>query len=269
MAFPFDDRIPRHWFAGMALPTHVANGINLLFPAGERFFIRALKPYLAHFADEPDMLAQIRGFLGQEGGHAREHERFFQVLEAHGYRIRPFLERYERVTYDIIAGRMSPALRLAATAACEHFTALMAERVLAGDVLAPAHPVMRDLLMWHAAEEIEHKSVAFDVLQRAHPSYALRMRGLLWATVLLAGWWMAATRMLLAQEGFTRAHLRRERARLTRLRGRRAVWRYVLLRGILEYARPGFHPSDRDNRHLAHRYLRDLDQAADVGAPSC
>ncbi|RYE94497.1 MAG: hypothetical protein EOO75_01850, partial [Myxococcales bacterium] len=27
--------LPRRWFGGLALPTHLANGANLLFPLGE------------------------------------------------------------------------------------------------------------------------------------------------------------------------------------------------------------------------------------------
>lgn len=262
MDFPLTDDIPRHWHAGLALPTHVANAVNLLFPAGERFFVRAVRHYLPDFQDDAEMLKQIRGFLGQESHHAREHERFFAVLEAQGYRIREFLDRYERITFGVIERRMSPPLRLASTAACEHFTAILAELVLGSDALAHAHPVMRDLLKWHAAEEIEHKAVAFDVLQRMHPSYALRLAGLAWATGLLGVWWFLAARMLLAQDGITRAQVRDQRARMQRVRGRRhAIWQHVFLRGILEYARPGFHPWNRDDRHLAEDYLARIGQS--------
>lgn len=256
MQFPFSADIPRHWYAGLALPTHVTNAVNLLFPAGERFFVRAVRHYLPALQDDAELLAQIRGFLGQENHHAREHERFFAVLEAQGYRIREFLARYERITYGVIEPRMPPALRLATTAACEHFTAILAEFVLDGAALDHAHPVMRDLLRWHAAEEIEHKAVAFDVLQRVHPSYALRLLGLAWATSLLALWWLLGARMLLGQDGVTPARIRADRARMNRVRGRRhAIWQHVFLRGVLEYARPGFHPWNRDNRHLAEDYL--------------
>jgi predicted metal-dependent hydrolase len=73
---------------------------------------------------------------------------------------------------------------------------------------------------------------------------------------LLALWWFLAARMLLAQDGVTRAQVREQRARMTRVRGRRhAIWQHVFLRGILEYARPGFHPWNRDDRHLAEPHL--------------
>lgn len=70
MAFPFGKDIPRHWFAGMATPTHVVNGVNLLFPAGERFFVRSVKHYLHRFAHDPDMQGDAELASGQEPGRA-------------------------------------------------------------------------------------------------------------------------------------------------------------------------------------------------------
>jgi predicted metal-dependent hydrolase len=74
-----------------------------------------------------------------------------------------------------IAGR--PKLSLAITAALEHLTALLARQVLEDDArrLAPMHPDMAPLWRWHALEESEHKSVAFDVLRHVAPSRALRV----------------------------------------------------------------------------------------------
>ena len=43
--FPFADaEVPRWWLYGNPVMTHMANGLNLLFPPGERFFIRSVKP---------------------------------------------------------------------------------------------------------------------------------------------------------------------------------------------------------------------------------
>ena len=38
--------VPNHWFAGSVIGTAFANGLNLLFPAGERFFVRSVRRYL-------------------------------------------------------------------------------------------------------------------------------------------------------------------------------------------------------------------------------
>jgi uncharacterized protein len=248
----FDEPIPRHWFGGIAIATHVANGVNLLFPAGERFFIRSVRRYLDRVED-PALLEQIKGFFGQEGRHAGAHERFFEVLEAQGYQIRRFLSFYEWFCYDVLENNLPRSLSLAVTVALEHFTAILAEDALSDDILTHAHPTVQKLLLWHAAEEIEHKSVAFDVLKQVNPSYALRMAGLAVAALSLGGFWVAATLMLLSQDRRRgdRGALRAFRA----MKRKGSISRRVFYCGIREYIRRDFHPSQNDNYHLAKEYL--------------
>ena len=255
--------VPKRWFGGSVAATQVANGVNLLFPAGERFFVRSVKHYLDQLED-PELVAQVRGFFGQEGRHAQAHERFFDTLREQGYDIDAILEPYEALAYGRIEKRTSPALRLAVTVALEHFTAILAEDALQGDDLAGAHPVMRQLLEWHALEELEHKSVAFDVLRAVNPSYPLRIAGLALATLSLAAFWIQATSKLLAQEGMTLRDARRE---LTTLRNdaersgahpSKPIFSRVFLRGIREYLRPSFHPNDKDHRRIFEETLARL-----------
>ena len=47
-------------------------------------------------------------------------EQAFEVMEAQGYVIRPFLARYERLAYEQIEPRVSPETRLAVTVALDH-----------------------------------------------------------------------------------------------------------------------------------------------------
>src|SRR6202011_5293168 len=106
-----------------------------------------------------------------------------------GYEIAGFLATYERITYGTIEPMTSPELRLAVTVALEHYTAIMAENVFRDGSLEQAHPTMRALLLWHAAEEIEHRAVAFDVLREVNPSHALRMAGLAVSGTMLGVFW--------------------------------------------------------------------------------
>jgi predicted metal-dependent hydrolase len=247
--------VPKTWFAGSTAATHVANGVNLLFPAGERFFVRSVKHYLDR-VDDPKLALHVRGFFGQEGRHANAHERFFDTLRAQGYDIDAILEPYEALAYGRLEKMVPAAVRLSVTVALEHFTAIMAEDALEGGDLQGAHPVMRQLLEWHALEELEHKSVAFDVLRKVHPSYALRMAGLAIATAVLAAFWLQATKKLLEQDGLTLRDARRELAALheeAASRGSRMakpITSRVFLRGIREYLRPSFHPTDKDHRRI-------------------
>lgn len=250
--FEFAEDIPRYWFGENAVATHVSNGVNLLFPAGERFFVRSVRYFLKDVKD-PGLLEQIRGFAGQEGHHAREHQRFFQRLEAQGLDIQRFLKLYETVAFDFLERLSPPQLRLSTTAACEHYTAIIAAEALRHDYLESAHPKLRQLLRWHAAEEIEHRAVAFDVLQQVNPSYGLRVAGMVMATACLGGFWTLATLMLLSQErelGLKRL-LRDWREMTEQRKGRRGF-----LSGLAEYLRPDFHPLQKDLDSLAEDYLR-------------
>lgn len=242
--------LPRRWWGDDSLATQVANGLTLVFPAGERFFIRSVLRCRARIADA-DLRAAVGGFVGQEGTHAHAHERVFAVMADQGYHLQRFLDGYERIAYGTLERWLPPSLCLATTAALEHFTAVYAERVLRDRLLDTAHPAMQALLYWHAAEEIEHKTVAFDVLTHLHPGHALRLAGLTLAVTGLATLWLTATVTLLRQE--RRWGPWRRTPLGSRIR-RLALQDFVS--GTAAYLRRDFHPSQRDTAALASAYLQ-------------
>ncbi|MEM6995529.1 MAG: metal-dependent hydrolase, partial [Myxococcota bacterium] len=186
-----------------------------------------------------------------EGSHGHEHEKAFRVLESQGFEIQSWLDYYENSAFEKIEKRFPPNLRLAATAALEHLTATLAEQGLTTTELDNAHPIMRDLLRWHACEEIEHKSVAFDVLKKVDDRYWVRVAGMVIGLASLLYYWRSASQMLMEQDGVTKAQAKRERAAAAaRGQNRNYLWR-----GFVEYLRPSFHPDDNDNYHLAEAYL--------------
>ena len=263
MDFPFkESEVPRWWFHDSPVITHLANGLNLLFPPGERFFIRSVKHYLDEIEDE-DLRARVKAFFGQEGRHGHEHERANRIMEAHGYDLSRFLDLYERVAFGMIEKRVPPVLRLSTTVALEHFTASLATTALTNEFIEGAHPVMRDLLRWHAAEEIEHKSVAFDVLKTVDPRYSVRIAGLIIGASQLFTWWAIATTMLMSQEDLSPEDKKRYRAQAQRKRLQTQANDKIALfkSAVLSYLRPDFHPDDVDDYHLAREYLER------VGAP--
>ncbi|MCX4244065.1 metal-dependent hydrolase [Paraliomyxa miuraensis] len=253
MGFAFSE-VPREWFFDSVFTSQTANALSLLFPAGERFFVRSVKHYLPRITN-PTLRARVRAFFGQEGSHGHEHERTFEMLEAQGFRIREWLDWYERLAFGRLEPVMPPVMRLSITVALEHFTAALAEVALTRDYFEHAHPQMRRLLLWHSAEELEHKSVAFDVLEEVDGRYWVRMVGLAIAFVVLMGFWQSSAKMLLRQvPGFTKEQLQRER-KAAKDRGQD---RTALLRAIVPYLRPGFHPDRNDTDALARGYLESI-----------
>ncbi|MFT6311224.1 MAG: putative metal-dependent hydrolase, partial [Porticoccus sp.] len=163
------------WLDNNAFMTAAFNGMSITFPAGEKFFIDSVR----HFADDvtdPILKGHIKGFCGQEGFHRREHQRYNEALcEARGYDLN---DLEGKLTKRLVWAQknLSPMQNLAITVAIEHFTAVLAELLLRPEsVMNKADPAMRDLWRWHAAEEMEHKSVAFDVYRAVGGSEKLRI----------------------------------------------------------------------------------------------
>jgi uncharacterized protein len=251
--FPFAEAgLTNHWLGDYALGTHMANALNLLFPLGERFFVRSVRHYMKEIEKDPALYERVRGFSSQEGHHAYAHEQFFEILRSQGYEIDRFLERYRKISWDFFEPQMDPKLRLSATVALEHYTAMFAQRALEQDFLERAPQVMRDLLRWHAAEEIEHKDVAFDVLMRVDPRYRTRVAGMLLATIGLLGFWIAGTTMLMRQEKLGAREVLKQLAFGFRTK---RIANGDMVRAFFAYLKPGFHPRQIENDALAAEYL--------------
>ena len=264
MDFPFQSAgVPRYWMANHPVATYISNGLNVLFPAGERFFIRSVRAHLDQL-DDAELKSRARGFMAQEVRHGMEHERFFEILDEQGFDVQSFLAWYTHLAYEVIEPRTSPALRLAVTTALEHYTALFGELALTHGIEF-AHESVEELLMWHAAEEIEHKSVAFDVFEAVDGRYSVRVLALFLATAGLLGFWGASIVHFHRKDdpdarASAWAKLRGAKRLQTNLAvaQRQSAILRTLIRGFVEYMSPTFHPDNHDNYELAESYLRGI-----------
>lgn len=250
----FDD-VPRDWFAGNTVATQLVNAINLLFPEGERFFVRSVRRY-ENEIDDPRLRAEMRGFYAQEGQHANAHERYFAAMRAQGFDIDDMVKLAERLLRPRF---LSKEVCLSITVALEHYTAIMAELMYTDPFFAEIEEPMRSLLLWHAAEEIEHKAVAFDVMKKIDPSYSLRMRGYLVATIGLLIVWGSGTVKLVRQSDASRGKILRDLGEVLR---NGILGRKIFFRALGQYIRPSFHPLTRDNYPLVRQYLEDFEREA-------
>lgn len=237
------------WFDNHPFKTAWFNAMSITFPLGEKFFIDSVR----HFADQiddPKLNEDIRGFCGQEGFHRREHDRYNQTLcQKRGYDLEVMEGRLEK-NIQRAYKFLSPLECLASTAALEHITAILAETALSDDdpMINNADRAMQELWQWHAAEEMEHKSVAFDVYKASGGTEKMRKSAMRQSTFFL---------MLDIMMGLV--HMLRKDKKLWNLRLWIDGWKFLFFKdGILrrvwpaykEYYRDGFHPWDRDTRPL-------------------
>jgi len=237
------------WFDNHPFKTAWFNAMSITFPLGEKFFIDSVR----HFADQIEdvkLNEDVRGFCGQEGFHRREHERYNETLcQKRGYDLQIMEGRLEnniKRAYRFL----SPMERLASTAALEHITAIMAESALSDDnpMIDNADSAMQALWQWHAAEEMEHKSVAFDVYRAVGGTEKMRKRAM-----------RQSTFFLLVDVMMGLLHMLRRDKKLWNLRLWTEGWKFLFFKGGIlrrvwpaykEYYRDGFHPWDRDTRPL-------------------
>jgi predicted metal-dependent hydrolase len=133
---------------------------------------------------------------------------------------------------------------------------MLAADGLTRGAIEQSEPEMRDLLAWHAVEELEHKAVAFEVLRAVEPSYLVRIAGLGLACVGLAAYWSSASRALLASDGVSLP----DAYRALHEDGAPPFTDLAAIgRGLLAYLHPDFHPDDVDHSRLVETTLASLE----------
>lgn len=240
----------RYWLKGDPVLTHFMNGLQALFPEGERFFIDSARDVRDQVgeANLPEQLQRdLRDFIRQEAWHGREHEVWIQALEEQGYtRMADSSLKLKKLRLWA-REHVRPMNRLAMTAAAEHLTASMARMLLEKrpDLLEGADRPLRDLLAWHALEETEHKSVCFDLYQAAGGGYFRRCIALVieWGDLFYQT--HIRHRYLLRKDGLWNWKTRWQL--VTKIWGPTGLVG-ALLPYALRYLKPGFHPWDTDER---------------------
>jgi predicted metal-dependent hydrolase len=272
---------PLHWIPDEPVATHFINTLHLLLPAGERWFVHVYKQTLP-LIDEDDvrLREEVKGFMGQEAVHAYSHQGVLDhQMRERGLDPRPLTRRIEWL-FKVILGDRPPLrliprrrwlnLRIGIIAGIEHYTAVLGQWILDNRELdeAGADPTMMDLLRWHGAEEVEHRSVAFDVYQHVSGKYWLRFGAFFIGVFALPLAVYAGAAFLCAKD-----------PELHGVRPRLRDYRRAVRRGLLPsnrfmvgaartYLRRSYHPSAECSTQKALDYLATspVAQAADRAA---
>lgn len=208
------DNLPAAWNPTYPEFAAAANSVSLLMPYAEPYFVRSTRDALAHLT--PDMAERASAYARQEGQHHRQHRRFNDLLVAQ----HPGLARAERWmarTYGWLSRSRSLRFNLAFAASSEALAFALARWSVRNNALffAGADPAAATLFLWHLAEEVEHKSVAFDVWQAIDGKRWRYAWAMLVTTVILA--WFVVWTMAVLLHGERRMHRPSTWARFTRL----------------------------------------------------
>jgi hypothetical protein len=266
-----------HWVPGDPTTTHIINVLHLLLPAGERWFVHVYKETLPLLDGRPELKAQVKGFMGQEAVHARVHDAAFDHMKAQQIDASLFVKDVDflfnrllgdKPMYIPWSKRQWLLQRVAIIAAIEHFTAVLGYWIIDDSAAldrAGADPQMLDLLRWHGAEEVEHRSVAFDVMTEIGGGWLRRVQSMAVTAVAMYWLWRRGSRYLCKLDPTYNGPL----PTLKDYRRAAKVGRLPMLRELVfavpRFCRRSYHPSQEADTNVALRYLASSPAALAAG----
>ncbi|HCT40594.1 MAG: metal-dependent hydrolase [Moraxellaceae bacterium] len=252
--FNFPQSIPTYFYAGNATATTFFAMLSGFFPPGERYFMDSVRHFRSHVTDKAQRAA-VSGFMGQEAIHGREHDRLNELLAERGFDMGT-PDRFVKLGLKVLE-MLPPSTKLAATTFMEHFTALLAEQLLEDkDFQGLADPEMIKIWQWHALEELEHKSVAYDVYELVGNRHSERVAAAAASLVVLLPMLGVTWAWMLARDGKL-GNIRDNAKGLNMLFGRKGFVSKILPR-LPEFTQRHFHPGNHDTRHLEQTWRERL-----------
>jgi uncharacterized protein len=187
-AFEFPDDLDPVWAPDNPVRSHMFNGLSLTMPYLEPYLIKSTQRAMA-FIEEPELLADMRAFNGQEARHYQCHRRLNELLKANGYPELADVERRMDASFARLS-RMSLRTQLAYNAGFETMTNgfthwLINKRT---QLFRDASPHVSSFWLMHMVEETEHKTVAFDAYMAYSGRYLPRAFGVFHGSFHLVGW---------------------------------------------------------------------------------
>ena len=175
MAFAIPKDTDAVFIAGEPEESYVNVALSLLLPYLEPYLIRTMRAAKARVTD-PALAKDLEAFVAQEGHHYRQHAEMnaaLRIPDAALPKVRA-LEAELDADYRRFTKTRSLAFNLAYAEGFEAMTAAMAI-VFTGEDHSKWNPELLDLFTWHLVEELEHRTVAFDVYEHVHGRYATRL----------------------------------------------------------------------------------------------
>lgn len=225
--------------------------MSAMFPDGEMFFVDSVRA-MRQGATSDQLKKDISAFIGQEAVHAREHEALNRMLDACGHDATP-VARNVAWLMDKLKRHLTPRQSLAVTAAAEHFTAILAKQLMSREDF---HERLQDaefqkIWLWHALEESEHKSIAFDLYREVGGGNAMRLAAYVPTSIYFA-LVMASGTVLLSARDRRCWNAGQITEALDILLGRNGFIT-TQMKEYLDYFRLDFHPTDHDTAALEAR----------------
>ncbi|MDB0210932.1 metal-dependent hydrolase, partial [Acinetobacter baumannii] len=202
------------WIPNQPFASYFINEINNILPAGEFWFCRLYNKVLPRITDEK-LKQDVQAFIRQEAMHANAHTSANkEYLSARNIDIQRNLDIMNYLFTTALADKpfdkevpqflqeQWDLFRLGVIATVEHMTCVLGKYALYNKRWEElgADPEMVDLVKWHGSEEIEHRTVAFDLYRHLGGGYMPRYYLSLAVIVLVLGLWVDGAAHIMKQD---------------------------------------------------------------------
>ena len=165
------------WQADNIVQSYLSTGVSLYVAYLEPFLVKATRRVLSQIKDD-ELRENVDRFCRQEAQHYTQHEKFNAAILGKGY---PGLEeRFDqlRLDFDFFLNEKGDKWCVGFVEGFEALTTQLALRSLheLGKRHEKTDPRFSALMEWHMAEEVEHRTVAFDIYEDLYGDYPFRMK---------------------------------------------------------------------------------------------
>lgn len=260
MRFPYTEDLKSVWNPARPEFSHIVNGGSLAMPFLEPYLIETMKRARERISD-PLLQKDVDLYIAQESTHFRQHQQFNKRLAELGYKSISKLELNLKTDFELFARTRSLTFNIAYAEGFEAM-GLTVGNMLVEDrdyLFRHSDSAVTSLILWHFAEEIEHKNVTYDVFKALDGRYFWRIYGLLYATTHLFFRTWQAYRAMLIEDG--RWYKVKSRLDLYRLLGRMFT---RLAPKLLRILKPSYNPREVEDPAWVREWWR-LHQSGQPG----
>ncbi|ENX33264.1 hypothetical protein F889_03203 [Acinetobacter colistiniresistens] len=208
------ENTPVDWIPNQPFASYFINEINNILPAGEFWFCRLYNKVLPEITDEK-LKQDVQAFIRQEAMHAVAHTSANkEYLSKRNIDIQRNLDIMDFLFTKVLADKpfdkeIPKALehqwdlfRLGVIATVEHMTCVLGKYALYNKRWQElgADPEMLDLIKWHGSEEIEHRTVAFDLYRHLGGGYIARYYLSVAVIIGVLGLWVDGAAHIMSQD---------------------------------------------------------------------
>ncbi|MEM9623502.1 MAG: metal-dependent hydrolase [Pseudomonadota bacterium] len=174
---PTADDLDPKWLANDIVQSYFSTGISLYVAYLEPFLVKSMRRVLDQITDDK-LRENVDRFARQEAQHYTQHEKFNNAILGKNY---PGLQ----ARFDILKQDFEDFLAHKGDKWCvgfvEGFEALTTQIALRSlHQLSKQHartdPRFAALFEWHMAEEVEHRTVAYDIYEHLYGDYLFRVK---------------------------------------------------------------------------------------------